>query len=105
MKLAGVNYIVWALLTIELIVFGYPTLATFIIGGLIVALLILRFLTRNSNKWREAQTEFDKANILPPVLFNPLIILFTLAALILPYFSGEVILPLYVFVAAIWLVR
>lgn len=105
MKLAGINYIVWVLLTIELIVFGYPILATFIIGGVIVLLALLRFFTRNSSKWSEAQAEFDKANILPPVLFNPLIILFTLAALVLPYFSGEIILPLYVFVGVIWLVR
>lgn len=105
MKLKNVNYIAWILLFAELVYFGLPKWETFAVGALLLFLVGLRYKTKTSVRWVEAKLEFEKANPIPSILFDPVLLLFTLTALVLPFFSGVIILPLYLFVGLIWLVR
>lgn len=105
MKLVKLNYGVWLLLLMELGIFGYPTWESYSVGALLVLLILFRWTTRTSPRWAEAKAEFEKANPLPPIIYDPVLLLFTLTALGLPWFSNVIVMPLYLFVALAWTIR
>lgn len=102
MKFKKWNYGVWAVMLSELVAFGENTFVYYGVAALIIALAVVNFTIRHSETWKKAKLDLKKANPLSPGTFAAFTIIMTLAAVGVPYLSGDISIPLFLLVAFLW---
>lgn len=100
------NYAVWAVMLSEVIAFGdFSNFLIWITASFLAILMVIRYGVRNAQWFFDGLERFDQSNPLPPKTTTIVLILFTVVAIITPYTTGMINVPLYLFVGSLWLLR
>lgn len=103
MKMRGWNLAVWVVLMAELFAFGSGSMADWGTGIFISVCALIWFALRSSQRWAKAMEDFRKSNPLSPGVYQVALLLLTIVAVVTPYLTGDIVYPLFIAVALMWM--